>query len=93
MGMKAPHRHRICNIRALSSHLSVMVTSISSRDTSDSPNSMGKDMKAVKRIIFLSTLNCLSLSSATRASTGCATLLTIPFTVSLPMLFHSLALV
>ena len=55
IGMNAPLIQRICNIPALSIHLSVMAMVISSGATSESPNMAGKETKQVKRIIFRNT--------------------------------------
>ena len=91
MGMNAPLIQSSCKILALSIHRSVMAMVISSGAVSDSPNKVGKEMKQVKRIMRRKTRSWRSLSSATWARTGCATLLTMPWMKECPMAFHLLA--
>ena len=78
MGMNAPPMQSNCRMKALGSHLSVIVSIISSGAINDNPNIAGKEIKAVKRSIFRKARCWRSLSSDKLESTGWATLLTVP---------------
>ena len=56
-GKKAPQRQSSGSNEAANAHFSPIASTINSCDTMPRPNNSGKEIKAVKRIIFRSTAN------------------------------------